>query len=387
MTPMTNSPTPTAALDYDSTLILAVEVSKKTWVVAAQVPGLAQTKTKQKVTPTAVALMELIDSYRRRAQVAGKVVNRVILVYEAGSSGFWLARWLMRRGIEVQVIQPSSVPVDRRFRRAKSDKIDADLLLRTLLAWLRGEPRVCSMVPIPDEADEDARRFVREREELIAERIALTNRIGSILETLGIDEYNPLRRDRRVRLGALRTPLGAAVPPHAQAKIGRILDRLELVLKQIAELECQRDAALEGEAVGGAERMIQRLVQVRGIGAQSATLLVYEAFIRPFANGTTLGAYAGLVGTPFSSGGTEREQGITKAGNSRLRAAMGELAWLWQRYQPDSALTKWFHQRLAGSNGRMKKVLLVALARKLLIALWKYATQGVSLDGAVLKAA
>jgi transposase len=387
VTKTTSLPSPAAAVDYDATLILAVETSNKSWVLAAHVPGLGQVKSKQTIAPGAEALAKAIDGYHRRAAGCGKTADRVIVVYEAGYGGFWLARWLAARDIEAHVVQPSSVPVERRKRRAKSDKIDADLLLRTLLAWLRGEPRVCSMVAIPDEADEDARRPAREREELIRERIVLTNRIGAILATLGVDDYNPLRRDRRVRLDALRTALDKPLPEHAKAKIGRIIERLELILAQIAALECQRDAVLEDEAPGRAERMIQTLVLLRGIGAQSATVLVYEAFVRSFSSGKALGCYAGLTGTPFNSGSSEREQGISKSGNRRLRGAMGELAWLWLRYQPDSALAKWFRERLAGANGRMKKVLLVALARKLLIALWRYATHGVVPEGVVLKPA
>lgn len=387
MTKTMSLPSPAAAVDYDATLILAVETSNKSWVVAAQAPGLGQVKAKQTIAPKAEALATAIEGYGRRAAARGSTVERVIVVYEAGYGGFWLARWLKARGIEVHVIQPSSVPVERRKRRAKSDKIDADLLLRTLLAWLRGEPRVCSMVATPGEADEDARHPTREREELIRERIMLTNRIGAILATLGIDGYDPSRRDRRVRLEALRTALDQPLPEHARAKIGRTIDRLELVLVQIAALERQRDAVLENEAPGEAERMIQALVLLRSIGAQSATVLVYEAFVRHFANGKALGCYAGLTGTPFNSGHSEREQGVSKSGNRRLRAAMGELAWLWLRYQPESALTKWFRERLAGANGRLKKVLVVALARKLLIALWRYATHGVIPEGAVLKPA
>lgn len=153
--------------------------------------------------------------------------ERVVAIYEAGWSGFWLARWLLRQGVEVHVIQPSSVPVDRRARRAKSDGIDAELLLRTLLAWFRGEPRVCSMVPIPGEADEDERRCVREREDLVAERGRLVNRIDAVLASVGVRDYNPLRRDRRARLEALRTALGDPLPPHARARILRMLERLE----------------------------------------------------------------------------------------------------------------------------------------------------------------
>ena len=379
-------PTPTV-LDYERTLILAIELSNTSWVLAAQIPGLPGVKAKRSIEPTPEALMAAIEYYRARAVKAGRNVERVVAVYEAGWSGFWLARWLAKYGIETHVIQPSSVPVDRRARRAKSDGIDAELLLRTLLAWLRGEPRVCSMVPIPAEADEDARRRVRERSELVAERVGIVNRIGAVLATLGVGEYNPLRRDRRQRLDELRTALGGSLPTHARAKIVRMLDRLELLLIQITELEKSRDAVLEDANPDKAASMIQQLAKLRGVGVQSATVLVREGFVREFANGKALGSYAGLTSTPYSSGGTEREQGIGKAGNARLRTLMVELAWLWQRYQPDSAQVSWFRERVSGTSRRMRKVMVVALARKLLIALWRFATQGVVPEGAVMKPA
>ena len=379
-------PTPTV-LDYERTLILAIELSNTSWVLAAQIPGLPGVKAKRSIEPTPEALMAAIEDYRTRAVKAGQNVERVVAIYEAGWSGFWLARWLAQYGIETHVIQPSSVPVDRRARRAKSDGIDAELLLRTLLAWLRGEPRVCSMVPIPAEADEDARRRVRERAELVAERVGLVNRIGAVLATLGVGEYNPLRRDRRQRLDELRTALGGSLPTHARAKIVRMLDRLELLLLQITELEKSRDAVLEDENPDKAASMIQQLAKLRGVGVQSATVLVREGFVREFANGKALGSYAGLTSTPYSSGGTEREQGIGKAGNVRLRTLMVELAWLWQRYQPDSAQVSWFRERVSGTGRRMRKVMVVGLARKLLIALWRFATQGVVPEGAVMKPA
>jgi transposase len=192
-----------AALDFERTLFLSIEVSNKNWVLAAQVPGLPYTKAKRTVDADAESLMAAIAGYRARAAALGRSIERVIAVYEAGWTGFWLARWLMRHEVEVYVIQPSSVPVDRRMRRAKSDGIDAELLLRTLLAWLRGEPRVCSMVPVPDETDEDARRCVRERTELISERVGLTNRIAAVLATLGVCDYNPLLRNRHRRLSRI----------------------------------------------------------------------------------------------------------------------------------------------------------------------------------------
>jgi transposase len=376
-----------ANLDYDRTLILAIELSNKKWVLAAQVPGVPQTKARRTIDPTPEALMAAIDSYRARAAAAGRTIERAIATYEAGWSGFWLARWLAVRGIEAHVIQPASVPVDRRARRAKSDGIDAELLLRTLLAWLRGEPRVCSMVPVPDEADEDARRCVRERAELVSERTGLVNRIGAVLATLGVSDYNPLRRDRHRRLGELRTAVGAPLPPYARAKITRMLLRLELVLAQLAELDQQRDAVLEDVAPDRAGAMIQQLAGLRGIGVQSATVLVREAFVRKFANGKALGSYAGLTSTPYSSGGVEREQGIGKAGNRRLRTAMVELAWLWQRYQPASAQVRWFRERVGTTGRRVRKVMVVALARKLLVALWRFVTEGVVPEGAVMKPA
>jgi transposase len=291
----------------------------------------------------------------------------------------------MAHGIEVHIVQPSSVPVDRRMRRGKSDGIDAELLLRTLLAWLRGEPRVCSMVPIPDETDEDARRCVRERSELVSERVGLVNRIGAVLATLGADDYNPLLQSRRRRLTELRTGLGDPIPPNALAKIALLLTRLELVLAQIAELELERDAVARTDTPDQAAKMIQQLVSLRGIGVQSATVLVREAFVRRFANGKALGSYAGLTSTPYSSGSIDREQGIGKAGNRRLRTVMVELAWLWQRYQPGTSQVVWFRKRVGSTGRRVRKVMVVALARKLLIALWRFVIDGVIPEGAIMK--
>ena len=243
------------------------------------------------------------------------------------------------------------------------------------------------MVPIPDEADEDARRFTRERAELTAERISLVNRIAAILATLGVRDYNPLLRSCGRRLDELRTPLGSVLPPYARAKIMRIIDRLEMVQAQVAELNEERDAVLDEEEPGRAAKMIQQLATLRGIAVQSATVLVREAFVRSFPNAKALGSYAGLTATPYNSGGVEREQGISKAGNRRLRTVMVELAWLWHRYQPGSAQVSWFRDRANAAGRRNRKVMIVAMARKLLIALWRFATQGVVPEGAVLKPA
>jgi transposase len=378
---------PTPALEQDSTLVAVVELSARSWLVGARVPG-APRLSRYGLAPSATDLVALLGRLKDRAAAAGQPVARVVLAYEAGRDGFWLARFLAARGVEVYVIQPSSVPVDRRARRAKTDALDVEMLMRTLLAWLRGEPGVCSMVPVPSEAEEDGRRPGRERQDLIRERTALCNKIDGVLATLGAAGYRPLRRDRRVRLEELRTPAGGPLPANARARIGRLLDRLELVMRQIAELEAARDAVVAREAASGeAEAMIRSLVQLKGIGAELATLLVWEAYVRAFPNRKALGAYAGLTGTPFASGGREREQGISKAGNRRLRAALVELAWLWLRYQPASRLAEWFRSRTGGAGGRLRKVLIVALARKLLVALWRFCREGVVPEGAVVKAA
>jgi transposase len=377
-----------AAVDYNSTIIGALELSEKKWVLAVQLPGVDR-HSRHVVDACGDNLVSFVERLKAKCASAGRKVVRVILTHEAGRDGFWLARFLARHGIEVHVMQPSSLPVDRRARRAKTDKIDVEMLLRTLMAWLRGEPRVCSMVPIPSEADEEARRAHREREDLTRERRSIVNKIDGILATLGIKGYKALRRDRREQLNCVRQPGGDPIPQKAKARIERLLDRLDLVLKLIDQVEAARDAVLKKDAPADeAERMIRSLTDLRSIGPDFATLLVREAFVRPFRDRRALAGYVGLGGTPFSSGGSEREQGIGKDGNRRVRAAMVELAWTWLRWQPDSALSLWFRARVgATGGGRIRKIMIVALARKLLVALWRYVKDGVIPDGAIMKAA
>ena len=375
-----------SAVDYDSTIIGALELSEKKWVLAVQLPGVSR-HSRHALEACGDGLASFVERLKAKCAAAGRKIGRVILTHEAGRDGFWLARFLSRRGIEVHVIQPSSLPVDRRARRAKTDIIDVEMLLRTLMAWLRGEPRVCSMVPIPSEADEEARRAYREREDLTGER-RFVNKIDGILATLGIKAYKALRRDRREQLTSMQQPDGDPIPQKAKAHIERLLARLELVLKLIEQVEAARDAVLKKDRPADeAERMIRSLTELRSIGPDFATLLVREAFVRQFRNRRALGGYVGLGGTPFSSGGSEREQGIGKDGNRRLRAAMVELAWMWLRWQPDSALSIWFRARVGAMGGRVKKIMIVALARKLLVALWRYVKDGVIPEGAKMKPA
>ena len=296
--------------------------------------------------------------------------------------GFWVHRALEAEGVESHVVDAASVAVSRRGRRAKSDKIDGEGLLRTLMAYKRGEPRVCSMVRAPTPEDEDRRRVCRERKTLVAERTEHINRIKGLLFAQGIGDYEPARNDRRRALEDLRTGDGRLLPTHLKRQIERELDRLELTIAQIKRVESERDALLSAEAAPGS-----KLARLRGMGPEFSAVLGGEAFYRHFDNRRQLAAYAGLAASPWKSGSIDREQGVSKAGNPRLRATLVQLAWLWLRHQPTSALSLWFHQRVQLNAGRVRRVMIVALARKLLIALWRFETQGELPAGALLKAA
>src|SRR5689334_17613250 len=309
---------------------------------------------------------------------------------EAGMDGFWVHRLLEAEGVESHVVDPGSVAAPRRQRRAKTDAIDGETLLRTLLAWRRGEPRVCAMVRPPSPGEEDRRRPSRERGTLLEERVRHTNRIKGLLATQGVYDFEPLRPDRLERLGALVTGDGRPLPARLGAELRRELERLELLQRQIAEVEAERDAA-EPEAEPSPVALLKGL---KGIGPQIAAVLYHEGLYRSFANRREVAAYAGLAPTPWRSGKVAREQGISKAGNPRLRHAMVELAWLWVRHQPDSAPSRWFRARVGHERGRVRRVaivalarrLLVALARRLLVALWRYLAHGEVPEGAALKA-
>ena len=285
-------------------------------------------------------------------------------------------------------MDPSSLQVNRKARRAKTDRLDATMLLRALIAWWRGDRAACRMVQVPSVEREDARRTHRERQRLIVERVQHVNRIKGLLAARGIYDLQPLRRDRWGRLAELRTGDGRELPTRLRGEIERELRRLELVLEQIGAVEAERDAAVADPAAEDADAAkVGLLARLGGIGVELATVLVREALYRPFANRREVAAYAGLTPSPFASGDRHREQGISKAGNPLLRRSMIELAWLWLRYQPDSALARWFVGRVGAAKGRVRKIAAVALARKLLVALWKYVTTGLLPEGARMKAA
>jgi transposase len=331
-------------------------------------------------------LLELIDRMRSRVMRELQRPVEVISCYEAGYDGFWLHRLLQAHGVHSHVIDPASLQVNRRARRAKTDRIDAEQLLRSLMAHLRGEPKVWSVVQVPSVEQEDARRQHRERDRLIEERVSHVNRIMGLCAIHGIYDYHPLRSDRLQQLEHLRTMQGQPLPPALKAELRRELLRLELLLKMITGVEKERDAIVTDRASAHPNAAkIKELYRLRAIGPEFATVLVGEVFYRSFNNCRQVGSYIGVPPSPFSSGSTVREQGISKAGNPKARKTMIELAWLWLRYQPDSALSIWFRQRVGNTKGRIKRIMIVAMARKLAVALWRYLETGMIPQGAVLK--
>jgi len=365
-------------------IAVSLELSQVSWVVTALLPGSEKLSRYSLPAGDGARLLSLTE--RLRVKTAKQIGARpkTVIIQEAGFDGFWIHRLLQAHGIESHVVDAASIPVPRRRRRAKSDVIDGETLLRTLLAWLRGEPRVCSMVVPPTPEEEDRRRVVRERQTLHAELTRQTNRIRGLLASQGISEYRPRRRDRHKRLQELETGDGQPLPEQLMAEIRRALARIELLEAQIKEVERERTVLIERAAPDSPAPMLLRL---RSIGPEFAALLPLEGLNRSYANRRQVASFGGLAPTPWKSGTIDRDQGISKAGNPRLRKAMIELAWLWLRYQPGSALSRWFRERVGDQRGRVRKIAIVALARKLLIALWRYVSQGVLPEGAVLKAA
>lgn len=377
---------PTAIRTHLGAIFVSLELSRSAWLITSLSPGNGEKMSRHGVAAGDIgALLAKFAQLQRKAFARTGQSYPMITIQEAGLDGFSLHRVLQQEGIESHVVDAASVAVPRRRRRAKTDKIDGEALLRVLLAYKRGEPRVCSMVVAPSAAEEDHRRICREREVLLDERIRHVNRIKGLLFAQGISGYAPLRRDRRARLAALRTADGRELPPQLKAQIGRELDRLELLLVQIKAVEAERDALLArlSQSVDETRRVhpLALLLGVKGIGEEFAAALWFECFYRSFANRRQVAAYAGLAATPWQSGTVAHEQGVSKAGNARLRKKLVQLAWLWLRHQPGSALTRWFHAQAH------RKIAIVALARKLLVALWKYVTAGVVIEGAALKGA
>ena len=373
-------------LQQDSTLVAVIEMSQSSWLVAGIVPGLGRHPLK-KLEPDQEALLRLLRRWRDEATKAGKTITRIAVAYEAGRDGFWLARWLRARGIEAHVIHPTSVAVSREHRRAKTDRLDTELLKRSFLGWLRGEPDHCSMAAVPALEEEDARRPNRERECLVGERTRIVNRIKAGLVRMGIRGFEPTLRNAAERLETLRTPEGAPLPPNTLAELRRDMARLRCVAEQIGQVEEARLERLERQPAAGRNAMVRLLARVVGVGIETADMLVHEVLSRDLRDRRAVARYAGLTGSPDESGASRREQGLAKAGSARVRRGMIQLAWRFLLHQKDSALARWYRARAADARAGTRKILIVALARKLLVGLWQLATTGKVPEGLVLRPA
>ena len=373
------------SLEQDKTIIAVIEMSQSSWLVAGIVPGIERHPLK-KLEPSEEELVRLLMRWRTEATKNGHTITRIAVAFEAGRDGFWLARWLRDRDIETYVIHPTSVAVSREHRRAKTDRLDTGLLKRVFIGWLRGEPDHCHMAAIPTLAEEDAKRPNREREGLVRERTRIVNRMKSCLVRFGIRNFKPTLRKAPERLAILGTPEGVPLPPNTLLELRRDMARLRFVMDQIKEVEEARRQRLEQAPQEKTHAMVRLIARVIGVGIETADMLVHEILSRQLRDRRAVARYAGLTGAPDESGNKRREKGLAKAGNARVRRGMIQLAWRFLVFQKDSALAQWYQTRTE-SAGKKRKTMIVALARKLLIALWRLVTTGEVPAGVVLRAA
>jgi transposase len=371
-------------LEQDSTIIAVIEMSQSSWLVAGIVPGIERHPLK-KLEPNEEDLLRLLVRWRAEATNSGRMIIRIAVAFEAGRDGFWLARWLRARDVEAYVIHPTSVAVSREHRRAKTDRLDTGLLKRVFIGWLRGEPDHCHMAAIPTLEEEDAKRPNREREGLVRERTRIVNRIKSCLVRFGVRNFKPTLRKAPERLSMLCTPEGVPLPPNTLLELRRDMARLRFVIEQIKEIEETRAQRLEQAPQENSHAMVRLIARVIGVGVETADMLVHEVLARNLRDRRAVARYAGLTGSPDESGSRRREKGLAKVGNARVRRGMIQLAWRFLLFQKDSALAQWYRTRTE-IDGRKRKTMIVALARKLLIALWRLATTGEMPAGVVLRA-
>lgn len=360
----------------ENTIHIAIELSVTSWLVAVRLPGADKSRLHHLEGGGTKALLALIAELRARTSAKLDCAADVACCFEAGRDGFWLHRLLTAQGIDAYVLEPTSILVNRRARRAKTDRLDAEGMLRVLARWLGGDRQVCSMVRVPTPEEEDAKRPHREREHLVQEKRRIENRIEALLFTQGIRGRPSLRSWDR-DMAALRTGDGRALPTFMQAELNRLRRWLVLILELIREMESERAEAQTATAEDATTRKIIALQHIRGIGANFSAVLVREVFYRSFGNRRQLASYVGIAPMPYQSGGMDRDRSTSRAGNPRARTTMIQLAWLWLRYQPGSALAIWFRERVGTLAGRTRRIAIVAMARKLLIALWRYVETGV----------
>lgn len=373
-------------LEQDSTLVAVIEMSQSSWLVAGIVPGIERHPLK-KLAADEQALLRLLQRWQNEAGKAGHPIQRTVVAFEAGRDGFWLARWLRVHDIEAYVIHPSSVAVSREHRRAKTDRLDTELLKRAFIGWLRGEPQHCRMAAIPTIEEEDAKRANRERETLVRERSRIINRMKACLTRFGVRTFRPTLRKTPEQLRQLRTPEGVSLPPNTIAELLRDLARLRFLHDQIKEIEETRLQRLAQAPEQRTHAMVRLLARVVGVGIETADMLTHEVFSRDMRDRRAVARYAGITGSPDESGRKRREKGLARAGNARVRRGMIQLAWRMLMFQKDSALVQWFRARTADARGRTRNTMIVALARKLLIALWRLVTVGEVPVGFVMRTA
>ncbi len=374
------------ALEQTATLVAVVEMSQASWLVAGMIPGLERQPLK-KIAPNEAALLSLLQRWQEEAIKICQTIRRITVAYEAGRDGFWLARWLCSRGIEAHFIHPTSVAVSREHKRAKTDRLDTAMLIRVFLGWLRGERGHCGMVAVPTLEEEDAKRPSRERENLVGERTRIINRMKSALVRLGIRGFKPELRRAPQHLEKLRTPEDVPIPLRTLEELRRDMARLAMVRAQIEAIAQIRLQRLEQAPQDGAHAMVRMLANIIGVGVETADMLVREILAKELRDRRALARYAGLTGSPNESGSKRREKGLAKSGNARVRRGLIQLAWRFLRFQKDSALAQWYRTRTEGAKGARKTSLIVALARKLLIALWRLVTIGEVPQGIVLRQA
>jgi transposase len=369
----------------ENTVYIAIELSTSVWLVGTRLPGSTKSRMHRIGAGDTAALLRLIGDLRARPSKEADHVPDLVCCFEAGRDGFWLHRLLTANSVPTYVVEPTSILVNRRARRAKTDRLDAEGLLRILAAFVGGDHQVCSMVRVPTPEEEDAKRPHREREHLVQERTRLENRILALLATQGIRERPSLRTWER-DLNALQTGDGRAMPQNLLAELHRLRRRLVVTMELIREIDAERAAALAATPDEAASQKVAALQRIRGIGENFAAVLVREVLYRPFSSRKQLASYVGLAPTPYQSGTMDRDRRIARAGNPRARTTMVQLAWLWLRYQPASALAAWFRTRVGTMQGRTRRIAIVAMARKLLIALWRYTETGQIPDGVAVQA-
>jgi len=401
----------TPSMGEGSTVYVAVEISDKSWVAGIGLPADPGKVGMHMLAPADKdGLVAKIDQACARAGGS----PRVLLTYEAGYEGFWLARWFGENApqVDVLVCDPASLEVVRKAKRAKTDRIDAKRMVRALRAWDRGEAEALSVVRIPTEEEEDAKRLLRNRERIVTDRTRLSNAIKGLLKLQGIRELEPRHPTFLSDLAEAFTGYDAPLRAGLREEIEMTHERLVLAMAQLDRIE-EKKAALIEEAVVPAQQAASDdrdqqadteeehagpaqctpampgaaavLVRVKGIGPNDALLLHNEVFYRDFRNRREIASWAGLAPVPWASGGVENDQGISKAGQPMVRKHLVQMAWRWVRFQPGSAITMWFHRYCAGRRGKLvRKRAIIAVARKLLVALWRYAGTGLVPTGAVL---